>query len=313
MIQSNPKTSRRGFTLIELLVVIAIIAILIGLLLPAVQKVRDAAYRTQCQNNMKQLGLAIHAYHDANNKFPIGAYAGWGHDWTYDILPFVEQASLYNKMPGPSDSGYAAGSDPDSAFIREVARTPVSTFFCPSQPFGPIENADVNGLTGRVTLSYLANAGSNATHDNLGAGGMNMSNGLFHAVEMNWAVPQGQVFSIRSVRDGLSSTILLGETKYDITPIADGGCYYCDRFLFFHPNYDSGNGSDFSESLGSTYYKMNSTSPTEAELSFGSYHQGGAHVVFGDGSVRFMLDTMSLDEVWRPLGSRNGGEIIALP
>ncbi|TWT34894.1 DUF1559 domain-containing protein [Blastopirellula retiformator] len=303
---------RTAFTLVELLVVIAIIGVLIALLLPAVQQAREAARRSQCTNNLKQLGLAMHMYHDAYRSFPIGAYAAWGHSWSWPILPFMEQTAVYEILPNaPSDSGSYGGSDATSVALVKLMRTPISTFFCPSQPDGQTEPTEVNGLTGRSISSYLANAGGDATQDGLGAGGMDQSNGLFHAVRMNTSSPTGRVFKFRDAKDGLSSTVLLGEAVYDIDP---DKCYLCDHFLYFHPNFDSSNGSDFSEALGSTYDPVNpkTTDGNILERSYGSFHPGGANIGFADGSVHFIPETID-GATWRAMGSRKGGEVVELP
>ncbi|MHC4877366.1 MAG: DUF1559 domain-containing protein [Planctomycetota bacterium] len=297
-------SSRRGFTLIELLVVIAIIAILVALLLPAVQSAREAARRSQCKNNLKQLGLAMHNYHDVNSRLPIGAHARWGQSWTWAILPHADQESLFHIMPTPvNDSGWWGGSDARSNALKQIARTPVNTFVCPSQPNGPIESRNINGLSGRAMLTYLANAGGDAQNDSKAT--MDSSNGLFHAIDMSNAV--GRTFQFRDVIDGLSSTVLIGEAEYLVNSAK--GCNICDRYLFYHMNFDSGGGSDFSEVLGSTFYPINTpaTNNSERECAFGSFHSGGAHFVFADGQVRFISETIDID-LWRGLGSREGNE-----
>lgn len=307
MKNSTERSSRHGFTLIELLVVIAIIAILIALLLPAVQQAREAARRSQCKSNMKQLGLAMQNYHDVNNTLPIGAHAAWGHSWTWGILPFVEQHALFEVMPTPiNDNGYVGGSDARSLAIQQIARSSSPAFYCPSQPGGSRESQSVNGLTGRARLNYLASAGGDVTGD--GLADMDSSNGLFHAVRMNGS-GTGRVFRVRDVTDGLSNTVMLGEALYDVDK-----CTLCDHFLFFHPNFDSGDGSDFSEVLGSTFYAINNESSnfSHREVSFSSVHTGGAHIVFGDGSARFISESIDIG-IWRAMGSRNGGEVIEIP
>ncbi len=307
--------ARTGFTLIELLVVIAIIAILIALLLPAVQQAREAARRSSCKNNLKQLGVALHNYHDVHGTLPIGAHAAWGHTWTLAILPQVEQTSLFDTMPTPfNDSGCAVSAsctDARSRSIQQVSTTPVATFRCPSQPGGARDSRTTNGLANRAVSSYLGNAGGDAQNDGLGANGMADSNGLFNAVAMNSSSPAGQVFRFRDVTDGLTQTLMVGEAYHQ--HVDDPRCTICDRFLFFSDSIDAGNGGDFSEALGSTFHPVNTKAGNaEAELAFGSFHTGGANFCLGDGSVKFYSDNVNID-LWRAIGSRSNGEVVNLP
>lgn len=309
MILSGSPRKNRGFTLIELLVVIAIIAILVALLLPAVQQAREAARRSQCKSNLKQLGVAMHNYHDVNNSLPIGVHARWGQSWTWAVLPYVDQAALFEVMPSPiNDNGWWGGTDQRSLDLISIARTPVATFLCPTQPNGPREAQNINGLSNRAMSTYLACAGGNARNDNLGTNGVDRSDGLFHAVDMSGG--PGRTFKFSDITDGLSNTVLVGEAEYLLS--ASKGCSICDRYLFYHMNADSGAGSDFSEVLGSTFYSINpdATNNAERECAFGSFHTGGANILFADGKVKLMSDNVDLAGVWRPLGSRRGGELI---
>ncbi len=304
---------RAAFTLIELLVVIAIIAILIGLLLPAVQKVREAAARSQCSNNLKQLGLAMHNYHDANGELPQGVRAGWGHSWSLDVLPYIEQDNLHKVCPTPfNDSGSVGGTDARSIALRRLMRSAVKTFKCPSSPAPVNEPSDVNGLTNRATSNYLACAGGNARNDNNATNGMDRSNGMFIAVRYDgsrWKNAKKPP-TLMQVSDGLSNTVMVGEAEFELS--AARGCTICDRFLYFHPNADSNGGSDFSEALGSTYYQINNkgVSNNARECTFASSHTGGINVCWGDGSVHFVRDSINLT-TWRRLGSSNGGEVVS--
>ncbi len=310
-----PTRSRRSaFTLIELLVVIAIIAILIALLLPAVQQAREAARRSSCKNNLRQLCLALHNTHDTRGAFPVGVRAAWGHSWSYDILPGLEQRPLYDSITKPfSDSGSWTGTDTRSLELQQLARTPINVFRCPSQPVPAQEPDDVNGLTDRSISTYSACAGGDAVDDNNGSDGMATSNGMFLAVPFSsGSSPDLPGRSIRDVVDGLSNTVMIGEVEYQLDSAK--GCNICDRYLYYHMDADSGSGGDYSGALASTFYRMNSdaTSNNERESSFASFHTGGAQFGMGDGRVVFVSENVNID-VWRAVGSIDGGETETLP
>lgn len=327
-------SNSKGFTIVELLVVIAIISILVGLLLPAVQAAREAARRVQCSNNLKQIGLAVHNYESAYRRIPWGAKGGWGHSWTTDILPFIEQTALADKVPY-GERGSATGGLIESQRFRELARAPVMAFRCPSQ-FGPIALGDsIDQITGRVLNSYLGNGGGNVGKDNCSNSncrlfpkplidddrGFDHGDGVFLATNFchidpavpNFTcdnVPERLGLAWSDVMDGLSNTVMVGETRF----IEFDACGVCDHFMLFHPDFDNNNGSDFSEAIGSLRHSFNldvidGGSSQEIEISMGSYHPGGLHLLMCDGSVRFANEALN-DDVRHKLGSRNGHEVI---
>ncbi len=287
----------RAFTLLELLVVIAIIGTLMALLLPAVQAVREAGRRLQCQNHLRQLALAMHNYHDTHGSFPYGVNAGWGQSWSAYLLPFVEQMAWAELVPW-TEQGYWRGTDPVSRRLQQLVRAQIPLFRCPSQ--GEPVTADLNQMTGRYVTNYLACAGGDAQHDNLGPGGMDQSNGMFRAALFK-RQPRAPT-RLRDVRDGTSQTLMISESIFAVGD--DVGCWICDRFYLYHPNADSGDGMDFSEALGSTYYPINLRTGSEKhrECAYSSNHTGGVQGAFADGSTRFLHDSIDI-AVWRAAGS----------
>ena len=253
---------KRGFTLIELLVVIAIIAILIGLLLPAVQKVRDAAARAQCQNNLKQLGIACHAFHDTNEGWPMGAEFNVGSGWSAFILPYLEQDNVYKGLTFREDN---FGNDQWAAPLPGVVGDPASTnnnirnigmcelklkmLRCPASTM-PEQMADISGdnwiVQRRATANYLGNVsgvivddrrrvtgqqpwpGGSATS---GTEDIHTLDGIFIAKIIHQRVTRNGVnygglssgVKMTGITDGTSNTIAIGEAEGDVTAVADAG------------------------------------------------------------------------------------------
>ena len=311
--RSRPRR-RTAFTLIELLVVIAIIAILIALLLPAVQQAREAARRTSCKNNLKNLGLALHNYAEAHGVFPFG-FDARETLWSAMILPQIEQNPIYETLifqeSGPGN--WNANGSPN----ERACGTVIPIFVCPSMAIP--SQRDNEGIPGRAVVSYRGCAGSNVWSDDPGtiqsppapAGAKALEqgnlNGMFFGVSST---------RFRDMTDGATNTVLLGESYTDT--------YSKDRqqMDYWHTgapqtgNWNPGGtgGTEFSEGLGSTGPKINgrldpSYSGPTMEMSFGSYHVGGAHFALGDASVRFISENIDL-RIYNGLGSRNGNEVL---
>ncbi len=306
---------RRGFTLIELLVVIAIIAVLIALLLPAVQQAREAARRSQCKNNLKQLGLAMQNYHESSRCFPFG-FDDRETMWNAMLLPQIDQSPLYKTFIF-AESGLgnwnAAGSPNTKA-----GGTLIAAFRCPSMP--QPEHFTDNGIAGRVPNSYRVCAGSNIFSDNVSTIPAGSPAGS-RALEQ---VPHDGMFfgcssvRISDIRDGTSSTIMIGESYTDVNFSKDGN--RTDVWQFGSPEMGgwtpaNQSGGEHSEGVASAGPRMNSRLiPTltgyEMEVSFGSYHIGGVHFAMADGSVRFISQSINIT-IYRGLGSRAGREVVA--
>ena len=300
----------RGFTLIELLVVIAIIAVLIALLLPAVQQAREAARRTQCKNNLKNIGLALHNYHDSARVFP---YA-WGSNeelWSAMILPYMDQASLYNTL-----SWTYPGADQPANIL--ACQQVMQIYRCPtmSQPI----RADYNGIIGRVPASYRVVADSLASSDDTSTRPAGYNTAIYPSLEkfpLSGIMYGDSSTSMRDVMDGTSNTLMVGESYTDINYTKDGqGMDYWTCFAPQIDNWRPGTltGTEYSEAAGSTVVRINSRlnpaiSGVLMEMSFGSYHIGGAHFTMGDGSVRFLSENMDL-QLYQSLATIRGGEVV---
>jgi prepilin-type N-terminal cleavage/methylation domain-containing protein/prepilin-type processing-associated H-X9-DG protein len=332
---------RQAFTLIELLVVIAIIAILIALLVPAVQKVREAAARTQCINNMKQLGLATHNHHDSKKVFPPSATpnadpwkttlpsgavapdADWGNSWMVFILPYIEQSSIYNAWQFNGQSGWQNAND--NALIKGVT---IGTYRCPATAL-----PDVNPYgVGIMYTTYVAICGS-VTDVGVKTWGTNIvsAQGLMS--------PKSKV-RMADVPDGTSSTILVGEQSNHLRdangkpifgatyggtgPVSvtsagpDGWIQGCPVKV---PSGNVGN-NDVAYNSNTIRYSLNQIGMTLGaggcadnvgnNIPLSSQHPGGCNLLFGDGSVRFWPNSTPLTTLYAA-AARNDGTPVPEP
>ena len=293
-----------GFTLVELLVVIAIIGILIALLLPAVQAAREAARRMQCSNNMKQIGLALHMYHDTHNVMPPagikvnGRYRG---GWSVTILAHSEQSGILDSLAFPEYHYYSDRN-------KFAAMTPVPMFLCPSQGETHTQHNQVSGSSKEqyngqnpYTIHYQTVAGPTPTAtedypvDPDGGNGVFATGGIIY---------RDSSVSLDDVTDGTSKTYLVGElswAKSCVFRLWTRGCTGTDCGGCKNMAYGI--------NLGEYATYMNGFFN---DCGFGSEHPGGANFTMADGSVRFVSEDTFLG-ILKKTASRNAGEVIEQP
>lgn len=316
-----------GFTLIELLVVIAIIAVLIALLLPAVQQAREAARRTQCKNSLKQLGLALHNYVDANNALPPGGTRpsgssitngsdnSWGTNWITRILPYIDQIAIYNQ--------YNFNIEPRSGANVPLVILQIPSLFCPSDTAAQAAPW-VNGTWAPFAKSnYAANYGIGNPWSGSGFTTPGV-NGPFRAQYYYGA-------KYAEVVDGLSNTVFLAEIiagklagdqrgawAFPVGTYICGHSYHVDGVTPFFQLTPNGNALDDKKKDGPDFCSASNTDQQLRCVSGGNHawatarskHTGGVHVVMGDGSVRFVSDSIDVN-VWMAVLGTQDGQIVS--
>ncbi|WP_437192543.1 DUF1559 domain-containing protein [Planctomicrobium sp. SH527] len=312
---------RLGFTLIELLVVIAIIAILIALLLPAVQQAREAARRSQCKNNMKQIGLALHNYHDTHNTFPTGAPHRNQPNWRYQLLPGLDQTALFQKLV-ISTNGWQSGCNATSTYGQKaynenliLVGLKLAVYDCPSstlpsnEPSGAMCNYDELQLHDYVGISGAFADPATTPRANLCS--QSQAYGVFCT---NGTLVPGKHFRMRDLTDGTSNIMVVAEQS--------GSVGNSD----FRNNYHGGwrglslSSGDITTSATTAHasgvtanaFRINSktatsgsnttprsNTPYAANTIINSFHTGGIHSLMGDGSVRFVSESLDFNLLQR--------------
>jgi prepilin-type N-terminal cleavage/methylation domain-containing protein len=320
---------RRGFTLVELLVVIAIIGVLVALLLPAVQAAREAARRSSCSNNIRQLAIGLHNFHDTTGKFPPGAQGSVfrqpnpmnlpanivGTSWIVFTLPFIEQKPLFDKYR--FDLAYNSVENG-----RDVGGVIVPSIYCPSGP-DPKKYLDPNtNVTTNPSTHYYGVMGPGGPTDNFtitlgtqtftyryggsgGNGAWSYHGMLSHYQETTGSISTNRVVRMSDVIDGTTNTLMLAEMSMQM-PLGQTNQY---RSWIRGNNGGSGTTKNVRYPINSTFYNG---SNNFNEISFGSEHPNGCQFALADASVKFIAETIDLT-VYQLSASMNGEENVQLP
>ncbi len=330
---------RRGFTLIELLVVIAIIAILIALLLPAVQQAREAARRTQCKNNLKQIGLALHNYHDVFNGFPIGASfarggtvsPGWGMAWWVRILPYADQAPLYNKLRFEGDHpGTTANGTPTwtGAAINgpAVDGLRITLMICPSSPVDAVRTAGYPTMITCPQYSGISGAANSPSGDFVNSTGRQFTGTSTGLISTGGVLVPYDSVQIGRITDGTSNTLVVGEQSNFGTNAAGAKIvinnhqgFMCGLIDPSCPNCANaaGSGNRRMFNITTIRYAPNTVSTALAGIQNNdgnnngifSPHTGGVQALMADGAVRFISENLELLTL-RRLATRDDGQVV---
>jgi len=289
-----------GFTLVELLVVIAIIGVLVALLLPAVQAAREAARRSSCGNNLKQISLGMHNYHDIHLALPPAGFSsgtgitGNSLGWTVHLLPQIEEENLYTQ--------FNQAVDYDSAVNEAAALTVPDAYLCPSGTGTTSgSSADESGGQRCPTTHYYGNLGPKGTNPFTGNAYTTSTTGNFNSVNSNHGMFRDRVcYKFRDNTDGTANTLLICELSWDeATP----------NYRIWSRGTDNGSGSSKNVAFSMNSQIYNNPAVIFNDISFGSNHPGGAQFAFVDASTHFLSETIDMG-TYLSLSSRNGGEVL---